>query len=352
MKIRPFAAVFCILLSATLSLQADTYVLKNGRKLEADLIRETKDSYILEVKLAETIKEEREIPKADVVRIVKPEKGMKEYLELREMVPAPDGLKSWEYKQRVETMTRFLETYPSHSRIREVIEMRNELRDEMRKVEDGARKIDGILYPATELRENAYELDARIEARKIKDLVAQRNYLLALRAYYDFADEYGNTRVNEDLVPLIHKVIDLHVAQATEWLESYEDRVAEREKGLAMMQAADQRESRRAIQEEEDALQRRYQTESATRIGWVTTHPFCRQSLENTIQFAKSESRRIDNLLARKLGDAGEMYRELYRLYHKGADENLVRTKLREAQKLRIPNRYLEQLTLVVPNNS
>lgn len=351
MKAIFLTALLLLFLLSSMSLQADTYVLKNGRKLEGDLLRETKSTYVIEVKLAETIKEERVIKKRDVLRIIEPEKGMKEYQLLKQLIPAPDGLKVWEYQQRVKSLDQFIKKYPTHSKIRDAIEMRDEMRNEMRQVEDGAVKIDGVLYPATEIRENAYELDARIEARKIKDMLAQRQYLAGLRAYSDFVDDYAATRVNEELTPLIFEVIERHTAQASEWLDSYEMRVEEREKGLASMKPSDRVTSRRAIEKEEQDLQRRYQNEVVTRAGWVTIHPFCKDALEHTLQYAKTETRRLENLLSRKLGDAGELYRELYRLYQQTADESVLRPKLREAQSLGMPKRYLERLEMARRDN-
>jgi len=333
------------LLLLPVSAQADTYVLKNGRKIEARLISETETHYLLEVQLAATIKEEQKIDKNDVQRIIKPEKGLSEFEALKDLVPAPDGLKVAEYKQRIERLNAFLEQFPSSSKVRIIIDIRNELRDEMRLVEDGSVKIAGVLYPASEIRENAYELDAKVEAAKIKELVAAGLYLQALRAYKDFSDSYQYTSVNQEMIPLMLQVMRNHVAQAEEMRATYDQRVLEREKGFESMKLSDQHASRRAIEEQDEFLRKRYQTEVATQVGWVTTHPFCKQSLDYTVQFYRTESRRIEMLQSRVEGDAGELYRELYRLQQQGVDERLLRDKYREAQRLKIPKSYLEKLS-------
>ena len=46
----------------------DTFVLKNGDKVVGDLVRETEDSYVVEVHLAPTIRDEKVIPKDKVGR--------------------------------------------------------------------------------------------------------------------------------------------------------------------------------------------------------------------------------------------------------------------------------------------
>lgn len=326
---------------------ADTYVLRNGDRVKGDLLRETENSYFVEVHLAPTIRDEREIAKKDVIRIIQPEAGLAEYEKMRDLIPAPDGLSVGDYKQRIGLLQEFVETYPSNSKIRRVMEIRDELRDEMRLVEEGARKIDGVLYPADELIENAYELDARIEARKIKDLVNERKHLLALRAYKEFQKDYSYTKVHMNLIPLIQKLIDAHTAQATEWRDTLEFRIEEREKGLESMTPAGRRTSERAIAGEKTDLLVRFRTETASQVGWVSIHPFSKESLDYTIQFAKAELKRIDNIISDDdYADGGQLFRELYKLGQQGADEKVMRDKIRLSQKLDIPKRYLDKISL------
>ena len=342
----PLRTLFTSLALLPFLAQADTFVLTNGDKIDGSIIRETDKSYIVEVNIAKTIKEEREIPKDKVLRILKPDPGIAAYEQLRNLVPTPDGLNAGDYRQRIELMTEFIEKYPANEHIRKAISIRDELRNEMRQVEEGSRKIDGVLYPAAELRENAYELDARVEARKIKDLAKQGKHLESLRAYQSFQKEYAYTKVNMDLVPIVKQLIAVHVGQVTEWRGTLEDRLVEREKGLARMTPGDRRASMRAIEEEKAQLNQLYRTETATMVGWVTPHPFGRLSLDYTIQYAKTELRRLENFLNRHFTDGGQIYRDLYKMKSQEAEDRLIREKIRTAQKLGIPNRYLDKFTL------
>ncbi len=329
-----------------LAVMADTYVLKNGDRIEGDLIRETEDSYVLEVRLAPTIKDERVILKNDVKHIIKPDPGNEQFKQLRELVPAPDGLRVGDYKQRIELMTQFIEGFPANEHVRKAISIRDELRDEMRQVEDGAVKIDGVLYPATELRENAYELDARITSRKIKNLVSSRKHLQALRAYKEFQDEFYNTKVHLDLIPLMQQLISHHTTKAAEMRDTLNQRLEDREKGLETMTPSGRRASELAIQQEEDRLKRLFRTETSTQVGWVTVHPYSRQALDYTIQYSKTESGKLEAFLNKGFTDCGALYRELYKLKQQGADPKAISDKLRTCQRLGVPSRYLEKFAL------
>lgn len=327
------------------AIAADTYVLKNGDKLIGDLIRETEDAYVVQVHLAPTIREEQVIAKSRVVRIIKPELGLAEFETLRDLIPTPDGLREGDYQSRIELVTQFIENFPANRNIRKAIDIRDELRDELRQVREGAIKIDGVLYPATELRENRYELDARIDARKIKELAAMGQYLGALKAYSEFQKEFNHTKVHLDLIPLIQKLITAHANQAVAWLDTLEVREEQRIKGLDRMTPGDRRDSERAIEAEKENLRRRYLLETVGEKGWVTLHPFCKEALNYTEQYAKAELRKIENLLAKEFIDCGQLYRELYLMKKQGADERVVREKLRLMQRANVPDRYREEFS-------
>ena len=79
----PLRTLFTSLALLPFLAQADTFVLTNGDKIDGSIIRETDKSYIVEVNIAKTIKEEREIPKDKVLRILKPDPGIAAYEQLR-----------------------------------------------------------------------------------------------------------------------------------------------------------------------------------------------------------------------------------------------------------------------------
>ncbi|MGA0901035.1 MAG: PTPDL family protein [Luteolibacter sp.] len=344
----PLLITLFIIALLPLAVQADTFVLKNGDKVKASLLRETADTYVVEVSLAPTIRDERVILKKDVVRIIKPAAGELEFKHLKDLLPAPDGLRAEEYEQRIELLARFIENFPANKDIRKAIAMRDELRAELSQVQDGAVKIAGVLYPAAELRVNQYELDARVEARKIKDLVNAGQHLQALRAYLDFQTEFNYTKVHLELIPLMQKLISLHFSQASQWRDTLDFRIEEREKGLMTMAPGDRRASERAIDEEKQTLLRLYRLETSTQAGWVSMHPFCKEALDHTVQFAKSELRKIDNLLSKDFTDGGAIYREVYQMQKQGADDKMLRDKVRILQKLGVPARYIQKFALAL----
>lgn len=345
--IRPLLKpILCLLVSTLFAHAQDTYVLKNGDRLVGNLIRETDSTYHVEVRLAPTIKEERVVAKDRVLRIIKPDLGNIEFEQLRNLVPVPDGLKINEYKQRIEQVSQFIERHPSNQYVRKAIAMRDELEDELRDVEDGAVKIDGVLYPPTEIRGNAYEFDARIAARKIKELAVSGNHLQALRSYKQFQEDFTYTKIHLEMLPLMRKLIQLHAGRATEMKNTLDDRIAAREAGLDRMAQGDRNASMVAIRQEEERLNRLYRNEIAAKIGWVTLHPFSKQSHDATIRYATAELLKLERLTSRDFTDLGVEYRELFKLEQQGADERAMKEKIRICHKWRMPKRYLEKFDL------
>ncbi|MDX1680446.1 MAG: PTPDL family protein [Akkermansiaceae bacterium] len=336
-------SIFMALALASLSAKADVFVLKNGDKVEGRVVDETDTHYMVEVQVRPTIKSEQKVAKEDVIRIVRPDKGLLEYERLRETMPAPDGLSVAEYKQRIERCTSFIERFPSNSKVRRVIKMRDDLKSEMRKVEAGSRKIGGVFHPPQELRENRYELDARIEALKIQELISNRQHLQALRDYLDFRKDYEPTKANRQLLPDMQQLIHAHTAKAQQLHDTMDRRLEERETGLERMEHNDEQASRRAIERQAAELERRFRAEVAAQVGWVTLHPFSESAIDYTLQFSKTLTRDIERFLSQEQVDGGEIYRDLHRMKEKGADPSEMRDLIRTAQEAGVPDRYLEK---------
>ena len=78
-----------ILLSALA--QAETFVLKDGSKIEGRIIEETPTQYLLEIRVSASIKDRRTIAKADVTSVIKPDPAEEAYQALRKQLPMPDN---------------------------------------------------------------------------------------------------------------------------------------------------------------------------------------------------------------------------------------------------------------------
>jgi hypothetical protein len=81
---------------------ADSFELKDGTKFEGTILREEGSDYIIQVQVTKSIKDERRIPKADVVSQVAEKKDETAFPEIAKLIPAPDLLDEAGYVEEPE----------------------------------------------------------------------------------------------------------------------------------------------------------------------------------------------------------------------------------------------------------
>jgi hypothetical protein len=332
------------LLSITLPCHADTFTLKDGTTLEATVISEVGDTYVLEVQVTKSIKDERRIPKADVVKRSADRPDLKAFEVIAKYVPSADLLSVDDYSGQIAAVEKFLKEFGTSTKAREAKTILDTLKSEASQIEAGGLKYNGKIVPPAEYKANAYELDSRLAEAKIRRMLTENQFLPALRAFTDFDRDFRSTLAYGSVAPLIRQVIQNEVAEAKQALQTFDARVKARATGLQQMTAEDRRISEAAIKEETTLLDARYKSEKDAKIAWVTTNPFHRASLQDTVRFGELELVRL-NAVKTALGvDGGKAFRDAYNAAIGGADAAAVNAALAAAKTATIPPSYLAPL--------
>lgn len=339
MKTHPIASLW--ILALTLPTLADTFIMKDGTTLEGKVLREEGTDYVVEVNVTKSIKDERKIAKADVARIEREQLDLTAFLEIAKLVPAPDLLTADEYGQRIRTIEKFLTEHRGSSKSREAKAMIATLKGEANEVLAGGIKMNGKIVPPAEYRANAYDIDARVQEAKIRSLVKESRYLLALRVFNDFSRDFRNTSAHADVLPLINQVINSYLAEVSESLSTYDARVKEREVGLQRMSSSDRSATENAIREEAAELEARLKAENDAKVGWVTTHPFLKPSLEETLTFGKQELARLAPMASAPTVDGGKAYRDALTTIQGKGDTAAVTTAITAAKTAMVAPKYI-----------
>ncbi len=346
MKTQQVFLAFCLAAGLAVPASADTFVLTDGTKLEGRILSDEGDTYLLEVQVTPTIKDERRVPKAEVERIVAERLDEKAFEEISDLTPTPDLLTSEEYERRIRLAKQFLDAHPRSSRAKEVQKMVETLEKEAAAVEAGGMKLNGQIVDAREYRSNAFELDARAIEAKIREHVSNRQWLPALRLFEEFTADFKSSAAYQDLLPVIRKVIDQHETAASRMLSDFQSRMDERKVGLDRMSAAERPITEAALAERDAALEARYQEERSSRAKWVTPHPDHKRSLEDTVRAAQQEARRLDSQRTQaNQVEGGEAYREAWEVIHaEEPDQKEYRAAMNDVRSARLPQRYVTML--------
>jgi hypothetical protein len=346
MKKHPFAAALsCLTLAFPAA--ADTFLLKDGTSLKGSILREDPTSYTLEVNVTKSIKDERVVAKADIKKITAENLDLTAFAAIEKLIPAPDLLTAADYESRIRTVEKFLIDHRG-TKSKETKDILAELKAEANEILAGGIKLAGKIVPQSEYRTNAYEIDARIQAAKIRRLVGDSMHLQALREFVAFDRLFHNTSACAALAPLIKQVIPFHMTETEQALSTLDARIKERELGLQRMSPTDRPRTENAILEETAELAARFKSEKDAKLGWVTTHPFFKPSLDETMTFGKGELARWSTLKTPLL-DGGKAFRDAMMLIENKGTPAAITAAITAAKTAGVAPRYLAILEAAAP---
>ncbi len=333
---------FCLLINS-LPCLGDTFTLKDGSSFEAKIISEVGDTYVLDVQVTKSIKDERKVLKSDVTKIQSVKHDLVAFERIQKFTPTPDLLSADEYSLKISAVEKFLNLYGQSSKVKDATAILETLKSEAAQISGGAIKFNGNMISAADYKLNAYELDAQVQDAKIRRFLKAGQTVQALRAFTKFDVDYSATNVRRALLPLIKKAMQDQAAEATQLLNTLEARTKERETGLQRMSVESRRITVAAMAEEDAAFKAQYDAELQATVGWPTLSPFIQESLDETLSFSESEMARIQEPLS-YTGDSGKAYRDAWASIHHGENPEAISTAMSVVTEALIPERYTAKL--------
>lgn len=343
MKKKTFLAALA-LMSVSISATADTFVLKDGTTVEGKVLEETPETYVLEVQVTKSIKDERVIQKADVEKVSREVPDAKAFEQVSKLVPVPDFQAEDEYLSRIATVNKFLKDHPDSTNASKAKEILATLKAEAGELAAGGIKSGGRVLSPQDYKPNAYELDARVMESKIRALMDANHSVAALRQFTEFDRDYRMTLPFGALKGPITQLMNSYLSEARYNLETFDARTKQRNVGLDRMTRENRMVAEKAITEENAALEARLKTEKDSKVGWVTPAPFNKAVLEEAVRFADTETKRIAAVQIELGTDAGKVYRDLYQAVNGDADAAAVSAAVTAAKNAAIPARYITPL--------
>lgn len=337
-------------LLAIASAAADTFELKDGTKLEGTILKEDGSDYLIQVQVTKSIKEERRIPKANVVNRVAEKKDETEFVELAKLVPAPELQTAAAYQAQMSKVEGFIKKYPESPKRQEALKVLSVLEKEFDVVEAGGVKFHGKLISAADRQPKAYALDAGIQAATMKAAADQGDLLNALRAWSKLETGFQGSSAYRDSIPFAVKIMKSQLATVSTTLAGFDARTKERADGLAAMSSSDRNLSNAAIKEQQDAYMARLEKDKAAGIKWPALDPYVKAPLEETKRTLETEIRRLESTNASQLPKTEEAYETAWAAVTKpGATPQQITAALSAARSASLPQAYLDLLTKAAP---
>lgn len=349
MKQNPIFAA--ILLSSLIPLaSADTIQLKDGTKLEGKILKEDTQSYLVEVMVTKSIKEEKTIAKADVAKIDRVRPDEVAFAALASFTPTPDLLTAGDYQVRVTKLEKFIQEFPTGPSTTKAKAMLEELKKEQAAIAEGGVKLNGHIIPASERDANKVELAARTLELSIRSHIKASEYLAALREFATLEKDYSTTVPFKQSLPVVKQAIEAYHAQIAEFSGSLAKRLEDRKVGLERMSSEDRNGSQRAIDEQNAAVEKRYADEKRSGVKWITPDPFHKASLDEASRYAEQELKRLETLKIDPKYDAGKAWRDAWAAVH-GTDAKAVAPAIADAKAAKIAPELVAELEAIAKDS-
>ncbi len=340
---QPLAAASCLLLFAHLS-HADTVVLKNGDKIEGKILREDAAGYVVEIKIG-TIRDEKTFARADVSFVEKEKADEKAFIEIEDLVPAPELLGKAGYDARIAKIAEFVKSYPDSSKVADAKKMLEILNAELAIVQAGGIKFGEEMVAPADYEANAYDYDVKIAEKQIKDAVARRDLLGALRMFSEYGERFGEPEGYQGTAVLMLQVLQAYRLNLEENIASFAKRTEKRQAGLASMAADDRAKTERALKEQMEKVQKNFEDEKAAGQKWTTPDSFHKDSMDEALRQVVTETARLEGRPSAVPLEVPlpEAYRQAWAKLASGTDEDKKKV-LDEAKTNRLTEFYLAKL--------
>jgi hypothetical protein len=329
------------------ALHADTIVLKSGEKHTGRVISENSTSYLFEIDVTNSIKDELRIPKDDVKQIIKESIESKDFKLVASMVPVRDLQPATAYPERIKITKTFIRKFPKSEYNETVNKILTTLESEYNTIIDGGIKLDGQLISRQDKEANAYDIDARRLLLDIQRYAATRRYTQALRKWEVLQSDYRNSTSFKSAIPIAKRIIYTYQKTLKSLLDTLDERTAERKSAMSSMNANDRERTELALAEQ----QRRYATQierekAKSRIKWLTVDTYDKASISHNYRQTTSSLKSIaspSRTKQKELKLAGPIHRDAWTALAKG-DLKDAEQHIKTLQSLRIPKQYLTPL--------
>jgi len=312
MKLSRYQSVVFALASSAGFLHADVVTLKDGKKLEGNILSETPTSIRMRYHLTPKIMDEKDIPRTDIAEggILKQKPEEVEIIEIRKAVPTPDLMSAEKYEQLIQDRLRpFVNRYPGTKEAAEVEKMISETQLEKEKVVAGGVKLEGKWLTREEAKAESLNIKAFSIRSAMLEEIQAKDYTGALKEFDKLNDPVsGNTAsvYYPKAAAEILEVLTKYDKQIAQMIQDQPALQKNREEGIKKLIEPDLTRMKDAIKKEKAAWTSTYEQERKT-SKWYTPYKYDLESLKTlgkSIAEAKDALTSLDLPVITKVNEA------------------------------------------------
>ena len=321
-------------------LVADTIVLKTGQKYEGSIISEDATSYLVAIQVTKSIKDERKILKDNVAEIIKESTAEKDFEALGSLTPTPDRLSAAAYESRIKKAKAFIAIHAKSPQGEKATASLAILEREFAVISKGGTKLGGQLIPASEIKSNAYDIDALLIGSQMKKLAQQGLHQQSLRKWEELKKNYPHSKAYIDSLPLARTVLQTYQVWLDQQVSSFSARTQQRINVFLSLDKNDRDRAEQRIKQKNaayDILLQKEQKELKT--CWVTIDVYNKGALEYNQRNAQSNLEELARIDSSSIKLAGPSHRGAWAALA-GGKINEAAGFLKDLKSLKLPENY------------
>ena len=298
-------------------LHADYLVLKNGNKVEGNILSESPESVRMKYRLTPKIWDEKDFPRSEIDQVVRQRPEEVEIIELRKLLPTADLLTADRYEQIIQDRLRpFVNQYKDTPEAKEAEQIIATLQEEKKRVSNGEVKLEGNWLSAPEAKGAEYNIEGFRLLSQMREHMAQNQWLEALRTFENFSRKKPGY-VGSTYYPAA-------VAEALVCMEKWDAVLSKmaleqpalakaREEGLSKLADTEKARTKAAIDEERMKWQAQAELDRRDQIRWVAPYKYDQTSISNMQKTIVTERARLQAINLDDLRQRNEAVSQVYR---------------------------------------
>lgn len=331
-RFRP--ALYALLCSAGF-LHADVVTLKDGKKLEGNIISEGPEGIRMKYHLTPKIWDEKNILHSDIASIVKQTPEEVELIELRKTIPTPDLMSAEKYEQLIQDRLRpFVNRYPGTKEAAEVDKMIAEVQGEKEKVVAGGAKLEGKWLTPDEAKAESYNIKAFGLRAAMNEKAAENNYVGALKEFDKLSNPSGGyvasiyyPKAVEEAIAILTK----YEAQLEQMIKDQPTLEKMREESIKKLIEPDLSRLKDAIAREKEQWKTTSDLERKSDSKWYTPYKYDMASLKDLSKNVVTEKTRLKEIDLATVTKVNESLAEIMRADAKASKEEEALKKMGES---------------------
>jgi len=336
MKLSRYPSVVLALACSAGSLHADIVTLKDGKKLDGNILSETPTSIEMRYHLTPKIWDTKVIQRSEIAEngILKQKPEEVELLELKKFDPTPDLLSAEKYEQLIQDRLRpFLNRYPGTKEAAEVEAMITKVQEEKEKVVAGGAKLEGKWLTREEAKAESLNIKAYAIHSAMKERIEAKDYTGALKEFDKLTDPKSGNPASVYYPKAVEEILavltsyDKQIAQMTQDQPALQKL---RDESVKKLIEPDLTRTNDAIKREKDNWKTTYDQERKT-TKWFTPYKYDLESLKSLGKVITEEKEKLSGIDLAVMAKVNEAIARLLRADAKAGKDKAELTKMGEA---------------------